>query len=210
MSYVSGDGKPRRKIVLFIVGIIIFFAALYVATDVANFVKLDILKYFRIIAIVGLIIQIIAIYKLRVYSKYYVFSFCAVILDLIIVTPYIVFLLMNDLNPTAYPWLPDALKACNIAEVVAETLIMVFFFVATDELAEQSFHGMGKLTVILIIVYVLLAAVEVTSGVLTWMGVVLPDGWYVDIILKIISVSTAIKAIGTIAFLICALIYIKD
>lgn len=210
MSYVSGDGKPRNKIVLFIIGAIILFLSAYIAIDGAQAFEMPLLGFFRIGIIVGLFIQLIALFKLMVYDKFYIVSFITGIIVFLAVSIFVV-LWMLDLYGTIYfPEDGVLYRTLSLSDGIGEDLMLIFFIIATNRLANQSYYGMGKLTVILIIAYSFLLLLEITIFIASFTGFTITIEWVAKILSIIDNAARILKFVGTLVFLIISLTRIKD
>ena len=210
MSYVSGDGKPRHKIVLFIIGAIILFLSAYIAIDGAQAFEMPLLGFFRIGIIVGLFIQLIALFKLMVYDKFYIVSFITGIIVFLAVSTFVV-LWMLGLYGTVY--LPEdgvLYRTLSLSDSIGEDLMLIFFIIATNRLANQSYYGMGKLTVILVIAYAFLLLLEITVFIASFTGFTITIEWVAKILSIIDNAARILKIAGTLVFLIISLTRIKD
>lgn len=210
MSYVSGDGKPRHKIVLFIIGAIILFLSAYIAIDGAQAFEMPLLGFFRIGIIVGLFIQLIALFKLMVYDKFYIVSFITGIIVFLAVSTFVV-LWMLDLYGTIYfPEDGVLYRTLSLSDGIGEDLMLIFFIIATNRLANQSYYGMGKLTVILVIAYSFLLLLEITIFIASFTGFTITIEWVAKILSIIDNAARILKFVGTLVFLIISLTRIKD
>ena len=210
MSYVSGDGKPRSKIVIFIVGALIVFASAYIGIDGASAFNLPFLEYLRFGALVGLAIQIFALFKMIVYDRMYVVSFVMGIIAFLCVGAYLVGTVLDLLGIITFTTDGVPYLSMSLADTVAESIMMIFFIIATDRLASQSYHGMPKLTKILVIAYIILLLLEIASYVAQLTGVTITIEFVAVVLYTAQKISTIVKLVGTVVFLICSLIYIKD
>lgn len=210
MSYVSGDGKPIHKIVLFIIGAIILFLSAYIAIDGAQAFEMPLLGFFRIGIIVGLFIQLIALFKLMVYDKFYIVSFITGIIVFLAVSTFVV-LWMLDLYGTIYfPEDGVLYRTLSLSDGIGEDLLLIFFIIATNRLANQSYYGMGKLTVILVIAYAFLLLLEITVFIASFTGFTITIEWVAKILSIIDNAARILKFVGTLVFLIISLTRIKD
>lgn len=210
MSYVSGDGKPRHKIVLFIIGAFILFLSAYIAIDGAQAFEMPLLGFFRIGIIVGLFIQLIALFKLMVYDKFYIVSFITGIIVFLAVSTFVV-LWMLDLYGTIYfPEDGVLYRTLSLSDGIGEDLMLIFFIIATNRLANQSYYGMGKLTVILVIAYAFLLLLEITIFIASFTGFTITIEWVAKILGIIDNAARILKFVGTLVFLIISLTRIKD
>lgn len=210
MSYVSGDGKPRRKIVLFLIGAFVVFASAYIAIDVASTFGLPFLTFFRFGVLVGLGIQIFALFRMIVYDKGYILSFIMGIIAFLCVSAFLVATTLDFIGVITFTTEGTPYLTLSLIDTVAESIMMIFFIVATEHLAEQSYHGMPKLTIVLVVAYIILLLLEIAAFVAQLAHFTIPWEWLATILFEIQKISSIIKLIGTLIFVISALVYIKD
>ncbi len=210
MSYVSGDSKPRRKIVMFLIGAFIVFASAYIAVDASSAFSLPYLEYFQYGALAGLIVQAIALFMMIVYDRRYLVSAISCIIAFLCVGTFVITTTLHaqGLIPSTLNGLP--LETFSFIDTVAESIMMIFFIVATEALMEHSYHGVPKLEKLLIVVYIILTVLQALSFIAQVANFTITIEWLGIALAKIQSISSIIKLVGTIVFIICSLIYIKD
>ena len=210
MSYVSGDGKPRRKIVLFLVGLIVFFSALYLSIDVSSTFHIPSLGFFKIGCIVGLVLELVALFKLRQYDYAYTFCFIlALITGVSVLFGYPLYII-REFKFIGSPIIDFLYELCSFIDSITEMLIMVIFVRATNRLAEQSYKGMPKLTLALTIAYlicILVATLDFLSLILKF---TITNDFLGTLLAKIVGTADIVRWVGIIIFLVYALHNIKD
>ena len=210
MSYVSGDGKPRRQIVIFLIGALIVFASVYVAIDVSSTFNLPFLSYFRFGVLVGLLIQIFALLKMIVYDRLYLISLVMAIIAFLVIGAYLSVTVLHEIGLIPFMFEGTSYSIINLIDTVAESIMMIFFIIATEHLAEQSYHGTPKLPKVLVIVYIILLLFEVFIFIGQLIGFTITIEWVAILLFRIQNISSIIKIVGTLIFVILSLKNIKD
>lgn len=210
MSYVSGDGKPRRKIVLFLIGALIVFASAYVALGGPSAFGIPYLEFFRAGVLIGLGIQIFALFKMIVYDRRYAISLVAAIITFLTVLVFVVALTLDLMGVITFAIDGPLYQILSLIDTVAESVLLIFFVIATESLAEHSYHGTPKLALVLVIVYIFLAALDVFIFVGNLVGLTITIEWIAIVLYKLQNISSVVKFVGTLVFIICSLVYIKD
>ena len=143
MQVSVGREKAKRNIIIFIVGVFLAFLAT-VLNSIGDAVDNSVLSYFGFLSVVGVIFQIIAIYCLRNVNRRYASAMWALILNLLLtITTIILFAIyiatVNESLETAISWMDTATS-------FSEALIVIYFVLGTNELAEENGKGMPVLT----------------------------------------------------------------
>ena len=206
---VRSQRQPRVKpnIILFIVGALIFVGALYFATE-QELTFAPWLRFLSFIGIAGIIIQVIAIYRLRPFSRFYVASFVAVIFDFLFVVGYLVFATLYFIDRDWFPELGAIVAILNILMTLAETIIMVCFVVGTNKVAEEYGRGMPKLTKIILLVYLILVIFDVILPIITLTGATLPDNFFFNLLVSSVGILSLVRHVLIVVFLVKAIIVI--
>lgn len=210
MSYVSGDGKPRQKIALFLIGEIIFLALVYVGTNLSDDLKLPALSVFRIISLVGLGIELYALFKLRQYDTGYIVGFVFAVITGIFLIIGLTFYFLDDYKIFTFKYLDSTINICSLVEGTAETLTMLLFVRATNRLAQQSYKGMPKLTLILTIAFIVCLVADVLESLALIFNFTITNVFIGELLAKVVNLAAIVKFVGVIIFLAYALNNIKD
>ena len=146
----------------------------------------------------------------QIYNQYsFHFSLFFVLIDAILIALYLIL-------PVAFKDsdLSKPIEVLNLAMMVAEALIMIFFVLGVNQLAYDNYEGMPFLTKLIIFAYIFITAVQLIAGVLVLFGVTLNGVPYAETIVtvidKIADGLTLAKEVGTVVFFIVAIVVIKD
>lgn len=152
MEKTFGREKAKRYIVMFIIGVF-FIIISNIIQAVGEVTANPILTYFGVLSFVGLLLQIIAIILLRNVNKKYANSLWMLILNLILFavafTLSIVAILRNEPNAFDTPIL-----FIGLGQDITEALVVIFFVLGTNQLAEEGGKGMPILTKIIVRGYI--------------------------------------------------------
>ena len=201
--------RPRVCIILFLLGALCFYVGIDVAMQGPTLFGIPQLRYFYILGIGGLVLQVLSILGLGKYNKLYYASGVCIFIDLVLILTY--FLLPQILKSVD---LSKPIEVVNLGMMVAEALIMIFFVLGTNKLASDGYNEMPLLTKIIVIAYVFITAVQLIAGILVLMGVTLNGVPFADTILMAIdNISDTLlfaREVCMVIFLIAAIIIIKD
>lgn len=211
MSYEFDERRsPRKQLILFLVGGLIFIACLFVATDLNEYIKIPALELVRYAGLVGLILQIFAVARLRQFSNKYVGSIVCIILDIILAAGYITLYIIDKYTSAVIPQCAMIMEALNIAMIVAESFIMIFFALGTNQLARDYYNSMDLLTKLVVIVFLIFTLGELLFGILGLAGVTLPDIFILRALYKIVNIASVAKHILVLIFIIVAIVRVTD
>ena len=201
--------KPRFAIILFLIGAIILYLGVGLFHAGPTTFVGEFYQYCIFVAIGGLLLQVLAIVFLWRCGKLFHFSLFFVLIDAILIALYLIL-------PVAFKDsdLSKPIEVLNLAMMVAEALIMIFFVLGVNQLAYDNYEGMPFLTKLIIFAYIFITAVQLIAGVLVLFGVTLNGVPYAETIVtvidKIADGLTLAKEVGTVVFFIVAIVVIKD
>ena len=169
MEKTFGREKAKRHIVMFIVGVFLILIS-NIVQSVGDAIGNPVLSYIGVLSFVGLILQIIAIILLRNVNKRYANALWMLILNLILFavafTLNIIEAARNEpeLFTTALSWI-------GIGQELTEALVVIYFVLGTNQLAEEDGKGMPILTKLIVRGYV---AIFLVSLLLTLLSLLIP------------------------------------
>ena len=201
--------RPRVCIILFLVGAICLYFGLDLSIQGPELFHNEAFRYFFILAVGGLVLQVFSILGLATYSKRYYVSLVCIAIDLVLILAYFLLPLLFKSKDLSKP-----VEVLYLLMMVAEALIMIFFVLGTNDLADDNFNGMPFLTKLIIFAYVFITAVQLIAGVLVLLGVTFDGVPFAGQILGAIdNISDTLlfaKEVSMVIFLISAIIVIKN
>ena len=209
MEQSRGREKAKRYVVLFIIGVFLAFINTVVAEVGDRVEGLSWLTFFAFAALVGAILQIIAIIKLRNVNKSYANALWALILNFLILLTIAIIGVISAIQEgnasldRANDWLA-------VGSDFTEALIVVYFVYGTNKLAEENDKGMPILTRMIVIGYMAIFAISLLLKILNMLVPAIGENEVVTAVFGIIIlVLYIVREIAYIFFLIRALWRVK-
>ena len=165
MEQSIGREKAKRYVVLFVIGVFLTFISTVVAEVGDRVEGLSWLTFFAFAALVGAILQIIAIIKLRNVNKSYANALWALILNFLILLTIAIIGVISAIQEgnasldRANDWLA-------VGSDFTEALIVIYFVYGTNKLAEENDKGMPILTRTIVIGYMAIFAISLLLKIL--------------------------------------------
>ena len=207
MEQTRGRDKAKRNIVLFVIGVFLTFIAT-VLTSVGTATGITWLAFFGFLALVGSVLEIIAIVLLRNVNKKYanalwalIFNFL-IVLTIAILTGISVFQEGNESLDNAANWL-------QLAADLTESLIVVYFVFGTNQLAEENGKGMPILTKGVVYGYMGIFAFALVLKILNFIPAISENTTVTAVFGIIVIVLYVIRTICYVFFLIRSLWRVK-
>ena len=207
MEQTMGRENAKRNIILFVVGVLISFLGT-LTSSLSDVTGVDWLSYFAFLALVGSILQIIAIILLRNVNKKYANALWGLILSfLLVLTVFIlgIIAILSE-NPSQYD---VAIGWLQIASDFAEALIVVNFVLGTNQLAEENDKGMPILTKAVVYGYMGMFVISVVFDALCLIPAIRENLVVVEAFTIVVTVLYVIRSICYLAFLIRSLWRVK-
>lgn len=208
MEKTFGREKAKRYIVMFIVGVFLILIS-NIVQSVGDAIGNPVLSYIGVLSFVGLILQIIAIILLRNVNKRYANALWMLILNLILFavafTLNIIEAVRNEpeLFTTALSWI-------GIGQELTEALVVIYFVLGTNQLAEEDGKGMPILTKLIVRGYVAIFLVSLLLTLLTLFIPAIKENQIATLIFAIILlVLYVVREVAYLFFLIKSLWRVK-
>lgn len=208
MEKTFGREKAKRYIVMFTVGVFLILIS-NIVQSVGDAIGNPVLSYIGVLSFVGLILQIIAIILLRNVNKRYANSLWMLILNLILFavafTLNIIEAVRNEpeLFTTALSWI-------GIGQELTEALVVIYFVLGTNQLAEEDGKGMPILTKLIVRGYVAIFLVSLLLTLLTLFIPAIKENQIATLIFAIILlVLYVVREVAYLFFLIKSLWRVK-
>ena len=209
MEQSIGREKAKRYVVLFVIGVFLTFISTVVAEVGDRVEGLSWLTFFAFAALVGAILQIIAIIKLRNVNKSYANALWALILNFLILLTIAIIGVISAIQEgnasldRANDWLA-------VGSDFTEALIVIYFVYGTNKLAEENDKGMPILTRTIVIGYMAIFAISLLLKILNMLVPAIGENEVVTAVFGIIIlVLYIVREIAYLFFLIRSLWRVK-
>ena len=203
MEQTFGRDKAKKNIIIFVVGVFISILA-SIIPSIGELANLPWLTFIAFVGLIGFILEIYAIIRLRNVNKYYANSLWAVIFDIVASTVAITLSVAYTFNE-GNTILPRLVNGFGIASDIFEALSVINFVLGTNVLAAESGKAMPKLTRIIVLGYVGIFAVSLVVNLLELIPAIAENATVLFVFAVIILVLYIIREIAYLFFLIRAL-----
>ena len=202
----TGKEHARGDIILFTIGF--FLTAIALIVSIAGLAIENLwMTLIGFGTLVGLILELIAIIRLRNVNEKFASCLWMIILSFLLALAMSIINIVNQdgTNET----LITVVNVLNLVNIFVDAAISVYFVLGTNKLATENGKGMPKLTKTITFAYVVIAIIDIVFSAISYFTTISTNEVVANVFSIIVLVLLIIRSVGFVIFLLRAINRVK-